>query len=102
MINQHVPQRAPQNQTGGPSIAPQGPRWAPSMYPGDRVPGWKVTKVRQNGRVIHWVAPDGRTAITTATAAHPQCPPEPTPKQLKADKDADEYEASRRDAWDYD
>ncbi len=54
---------------------------------------WTCTKIRENGRVIFWRCSDGRVARCEATPDHPDYPKDPTPKQLKADKDADEAES---------
>lgn len=102
MIDQHVPSRAPDNQTNGAGKPLQGPSWRRGVYKGETIRFadglWVVDKIRQNGRVIYWRnASDGRVASTEAALTHPDYPRDPTPKQLKADKDADDYEVIAAD-----
>ncbi len=58
---------------------PAGPRWIPrpALY-GHQVDGtgtsWTIQDIQQGGRIIKWLAPDGRRATTEATPAHPDYP----------------------------
>jgi hypothetical protein len=65
-----------------------GPRWRKFVQVGSRhfdsKVDWRVERVENRGRVIHWrCEDDGRTARTECMPTHPDYPPDPTPEQLR-------------------
>ncbi len=83
-----------------PYLAPSGPQWSRharvgSRYTDGRGCEWRVSRVEQGGRVVHWESVYGepRNARTEATADHPQYP---TDAQVLEEKRQAAREARRR------
>jgi hypothetical protein len=100
----NIPQRPPQPMVPQTAAQPvRGPRWTKGAKRFEKYwfvdEFWEVVRVRENGRLIVWKNKQGLEAKTICSPTHPDYPPDPTSKQLKADKDADDLEAIQAELW---
>jgi hypothetical protein len=84
--------------------APDGPRWIPGALVGDtQIDGrgvrWRVDRVEQGGRVLHWTAggymAPGRKATTAVTETHPAYPSDAAVAEWQRDQRRRAREAAR-------